>query len=96
MGANKMPETSFGDNTGWIWNSWLDVVQFTAEVGGSRVICRVSRKCLEDHCGDPKAPGEYLDAAKKNTEAITHKVQLLIQSGRYESDSSILVRSSDW
>ncbi len=91
-----MPEIKFRDNTGWVWIIGADVAQFRVEVGGSPVTCRVSRECLEDHCGDPKSPGEFLDAAKKNTEAITDVVQLLIQSGRYEPDGSILVRSTDW
>ena len=85
-----------GDNTGWIWIGGTDVIQFTIEVDGDPVICRVSRECLEDHCGDPKVPGEFLHAAKKNTEAITDIVLRLIPSGRYEPDGSILVRSTDW
>jgi hypothetical protein len=57
MGANKMPEIRFGDNTGWIWNSWLDVVQFTVEVGGRPVICRVATaKRRQPINGDPSLP----------------------------------------
>ncbi len=53
-------------------------------------------ECIEDHCGDPKTAGEYLDAAKKHSVAIEFRVQALIQRARFELDDSILLRSADW
>ncbi|MCH8098262.1 MAG: DUF1488 family protein [Proteobacteria bacterium] len=86
----------FGDNLDWKWVGGLEVVEFTIHVGGAPVICRVSRECLEDHCGDPKTAGEFLDAAKVNFDAITDRIQGLIAKRRRESDGSILLRSADW
>ena len=86
----------FGDNLNWKWVGGLDVIEFAIDVDGAPVICRVSRECLEDHCGDPKTAGEFLDAAKRNFEAITDRVQRLIEGGRTEPDGSILLRSADW
>ena len=86
----------FEDCTGWQWVGSRDVVEFTADRDGHTIVCRVSRKCLEDHCGDPKTAGEYLDAAKKHSVAIEFRVQALIQRARFELDDSILLRSADW
>ena len=86
----------FGDNLNWKWVGELDVAEFTINVEGSPVICRVSRECLEDHCGDPKTVGEYLDAAKKHSVAIEGRVQALIQRARFELNGSITLRSNDW
>lgn len=36
----------FGDNLNWKWVGELDVAEFTVNVDGSPVICRVSRECL--------------------------------------------------
>ena len=86
----------FGDNLNWKWVGELDVAEFTIHVDGALVICRVSRECLEDHCGDPKTAGEFLDAAKRNFGPITDRLPDLIAVRRYESDGSILIRSADW
>ena len=86
----------FGDNTNWKWVGESDVIEFIIGLGGAPVTCRVSRECLEDHCGDPKTAGEFLDAAKVNFEAITDRVQGLIEGARFEPDGSILLRSADW
>ncbi len=86
----------FGDNLNWKWVGELDVAEFTINVDGFTVFCRVSRECLEDHCGDPKTAEEFLDAAKGNFGAITDRVHDLIAGGRYEPDGSILVRTTDW
>ncbi len=86
----------FGDNLNWKWVGVLDVAEFTINVDGITVFCRVSRECLEDHCGDPKTAGEFLDAAKGNFEAITDRIQRLIEGGQLEPDGSILLRSPDW
>ncbi len=91
-----MPEIKFRDNTGWVWISGPDVAQFRVEVGGSPVTCRVSRECLEDHCGNPTTPGEYLEVAKMNFGAITDRIAGLIADERFEPDDSILLRSADW
>ncbi len=86
----------FEDCAGWKWVGARDVVEFTADLDGYAFVCRVSSECIEDHCGDPKTAGEYLDAAKKHSVAIEFRVQALIQRARFEPDDSILLRSSDW
>ncbi len=86
----------FEDCAGWKWEGGLEVIEFTADQDGHTIVCRVSRKCLEDHCGGPKTAGECLDAAKKHSVAIEVKVQSLIQRARFEPDGSILLRSADW
>ncbi len=86
----------FEDCAGWKWVGARDVVEFTADRDGHTIVCRVSRKCLEDHCGDPKTAGEYLDAAKKHSVAIEYRVQALIQRARFELNGSITLRSNDW
>ena len=86
----------FEDCAGCKWVGGLDVIEFTADLDGQTIVCRVSRQCLEDHCGNPKTAGECVGAAKKNFEAITDRVQFLIERARFEPDDSILLRSSDW
>ncbi len=86
----------FEDCSGWKWVGALDVIEFTADRDGHTIVCRVSRKCLETHCGDPKTAGDFLDASKKHFVAIEIRVQALIQRARFELDDSILLRSADW
>ncbi len=86
----------FGDNLNWKWVGELDAAEFTITVDGIPVICRVSRECLEDHCGVPKTAGEFFDAAKGNFQAITDRLPDLIAGSRYEPEGSILVRTTDW
>ena len=86
----------FGDNLNWKWVGARDVVEFTADRDGHTIVCRVSRKCLEDHCGDPKTADEYLDAAKKHSVAIEGRVRSLIERARFELNGSITLRSADW
>ena len=86
----------FGDNLNWKWVGESEVIEFAIIVDGAAVICRVSRECLENHCGDPKTAGEFLDAAKVNFDAITDRIQGLIEKTRREPDGSILLRSADW
>ncbi len=86
----------FEDCAGWKWVGGPDVIEFTAALDGHIFVCRVTGECIEDHCGDPKTAGEYLDAAKKHSVAIEFRVQALIQRARFELDDSILLRSADW
>ncbi len=86
----------FGDNLNWKWVGARDVVEFTADRDGHTIVCRVSRKCLEDHCGDPKTAVEYLDAAKKHSVAIEGRVRSLIERARFELNGSITLRSAEW
>ena len=86
----------FEDCSGWKWVDGPDVIEFTADLDGHTFVCRVTGECIEDHCGDPKTAGEFLDAAKNNFGAITDRVHDLIAGGRYEPDGSILVRTTDW
>ncbi len=86
----------FGDNLNWRWVGELEAVELTIHVNKQPVVCRVSRECLEDHCGNPTTPGEYLEVAKMNFGAITDRIAGLIADERFEPDDSILLRSADW
>ena len=86
----------FEDCAGWKWVGARDVVEFTADLDGYAFVCRVSSECIEDHCGNPKTAGEYLDAAKKHSVAIEGRVRSLIERARFELNGSITLRSADW
>ena len=86
----------FGTNENWKWLPGLGVVEFTVEADGNSILCRVSKECIADHCGDPAAIGDFLGAAKRHFDEITDKVAHFITIGRFESDGSILLKSADW
>ncbi len=35
----------------WRWVIEAEEVQFTAAHSGKEILCRVTRECIEDHCG---------------------------------------------
>ncbi len=86
----------YGANDNWRWNGAREVVELTVDDEGRRIVCRVSRECIEDNFGNPSGPEECLDAAKVNFDPITDLISHLIRRGRYEPDGSILIRTLDW
>jgi len=87
---------NYGTAEGMRWLTAPNCVELTVLEDGQAIICRVSRKCLEDNCGRPPTAAALLDAAKQNFHHIMHRVDRLIRRGRFESDGTILLRSSDW
>ncbi|MEZ5582007.1 MAG: DUF1488 domain-containing protein [Candidatus Competibacteraceae bacterium] len=70
------------------------VVIFHVDAGKKRINCAISWEALEDHFGaDFK---DYLLAFTENRKAIEGKAKRLIQRLRFETDGSILMRSSDF
>ena len=79
-------------------DEWYDhhrrkVVWFTALVDGKRVDCGISIDALRDHFGayhdDP------LPVFRANRRRIEAVAATLIMQGRFESDGTLLIRSSD-
>ena len=63
---------------------------------GNSILCRISRETIEEHYDSPQSAEACLDAAKRHFEEITDEFGHLIAAGRFEEDSSVLLRSSDW
>ncbi len=63
---------------------------------GNSILCRISRETIEEHYDSPQSAEACLDAAKRHFEEITDEFSRLIAAGRFEEDSSVLLRSSDW
>ena len=89
-------EIEYGTNEKWRWDGEFDEVRFHVRVGGNPVLCRVSRECIEDHCGNPSTPETCLDAAKVYFDRITDIIGDRIARGHFEVDGSVLLRSRDW
>ncbi len=89
---------NFGTNETWTWHPDTEEVRFTVwdDVSNEKLECRVTRECIEDHCGDPSDPDVCFTAAKENFVAITDQVWHCIRDGRFEPDGSILLRTDDW
>lgn len=76
-----------------LYDSHREVVKFAAYVGGATVACAISREALMDHFENTsKEPASVFSRHRAAIECIAEK---LIAKGRYESDGSILIRSSD-
>ena len=89
----------YGSVTDWRWNGPLRVIQFTVFHNNETIVCRVSKECITENCGNPQTPEACLDAAKQHSEHITDKVGLLVSAGRFEqseAQKTVLLRSSDW
>ena len=79
-------------------DEWYDhhrrkIVWFTASVDGKRIDCGISIEALGDHFGayydDP------LPAFRANRARIETVAARLIEESRFESDGTLLIRSSD-
>lgn len=70
-----------------------DTANFPADVNGKRVVCRISREALEDNFNG--VGEDILHCFRENRVSIEEKARALIDKNRFESDGSILIRSSD-
>lgn len=60
------------------------------------ILCRISREAISDHFGNPETEQACFDVAKENFDEITDKVGEMLALERFESDGSILLRTSDF
>jgi Protein of unknown function (DUF1488) len=93
------PAQSFRDDARW--NSERDTVDFTLEVrddNGTHLIpCRVSWEALTDaaRSSDSPSAAKALQLYKKSRDAVHDVVNIRLKAGAFESDGSLLVRTSD-
>ena len=83
---------NYGTNEKWFWDEKYEEVYFTVHDNGNPIQCRVSRKWIEDNCGNPESAEACLDAAKKNFNRITDEIRTLVFEGNICLDGSILLR----
>ncbi len=69
-------------------------VSFPATVDGLQIRCVISTEALQDHFN--AMFDNQLNVFKSNRYSIECKAREIIESGRYEADGSILIRSSDF
>ena len=74
------------------WNDDRQIVQFYAVDQLNRIPCAISKEALDDHFGNGANP---LDIFKSNRDTIEAIASKLISRGRFESDGSILIGTSD-
>ncbi len=88
----------YGTNETWRWHPAIEEARFTVldDDRNREIECRVTRECIEDHCGNPSGPDACFTAAKEHFDAITDQVGYYIGLGRFEPDGSILLRTNDW
>ncbi len=89
-----MIEFYSAENMGW--DSTHEETRLKVLKDGNSILCRISREAIEDHYDSPQSAEACLDAAKQHFEEITDGFGRLIAAGRFEEDSSVLLRSSDW
>ncbi len=80
----------------WYWDNRHQEVRFCAWRDSGLVMCRISRKAIENRYGDPPTPDAGVQAAKKNFDDIAERVSDLLAQGCFEDDGSVLLRSTDW
>ena len=75
------------------WNPLTKVATIAAQVGGKRVLCRISMEVLKTRFH--ASPSEPMQSVSKNQEVIRDAARKLIESNAYEEDGSILIRQED-
>jgi Protein of unknown function (DUF1488) len=81
----------------WRYDIDSQEVRFDAFIGEKNILCRVSRECIEDTLANPDAEaGLILSTAKHEFDKITDRIEVLISSGKFEIDGSVLLRAADW
>ncbi len=80
----------------WYWDNRHQEVRFYAWRDSDLVMCRISRKAIENRYGGPPTPDACVQAAKKNLDDIADRFSDLAAQGRFEDDGSVLLRSTDW
>ncbi len=98
MTTKDEPMIRYGTNETWAWHPDTEEVRFTVwdDVSNKEIECRVTRECIEDHCGNPSGPDACFTAAKEHFDPITDQVGYYIGLGRFEPDGSILLRTAHW
>ena len=74
------------------WNDDRQIVQFYAVDQLNRIPCAISKEALDDHFENGASPLDIFRSNRDTIEAIASK---LIAHDRFESDGSILIRTSD-
>ena len=75
------------------WNPLTKVATIAAQVGGKRVLCRISMEVLKKRFR--ASASEPMQSVTKNKELIRDAARKLIESHAYEEDGSILIRRQD-
>ena len=75
------------------WNPLTKVATIAAQVGGKRVLCRISMEVLKKRFR--ASASEPMQSVSKNRELIRDAARKLIESNAYEKDGSILIRQKD-
>ena len=75
------------------WNPMTNVATIAAQVGGKRVLCRISIEVLKKRFR--ASASEPMLSVSKNRVLIRSAAKKLIESKAYEEDGSILIRPGD-
>ena len=75
------------------WNPMTNVATIAAQVGGKRVLCRISLEVLKKKFR--ASASEPMQSVSKNRARIRSAARMLIESESYEEDGSILIRHGD-
>ena len=75
------------------WNPMTNVATIAAQVGGKRVLCRISIEVLKKRFR--ASASEPMQSVSKNRVLIRSAAKKLIENNAYEEDGSILIRPGD-
>ena len=75
------------------WNPITKVATIAAQVGGKRVLCRISIEVLKKRFR--ASASEPMQSVSKNRMVIRDAARKLIEDKAYEEDGSILIRQKD-
>lgn len=75
------------------WNPLTNVATIAAQVGGKRVLCRISMEVLERKFY--ASPSKPMQSVSQNRATIRSAAKKLIERKAYEDDGSILIRQAD-
>ena len=75
------------------WNPMTKVATIAAQVGGKRVLCRISIEVLKKRFR--ASASEPMQSVSKNRMVIRDAARKLIEDKAYEEDGSILIRQKD-
>ncbi len=75
------------------WNPMTQTALIVAQVGGCRVMCNIPLDLLYKRFGDEESPMKLVTRNRPALEAAAYRV---IESGRFESDGSILLETKDF
>ncbi len=75
------------------WNPMTNVATIAAQVGGRRVLCRISHDVLKKKFRS--SAKEPMKAVAKNRSAIQTAARALIEEKAFEADGNIVIRQKD-